>query len=573
MKFLTFGLLVIFTVIVCGAEKYLVPPTNYKGAPYAPWAHHHWIWLHNNEHNQMSLTKLYDDYTSRGIPVGAVLVDSQWSSGVNNFLWNRKKYPDHKNFIDYFHNKGVKVVCWVTSMVNLDSSNYKEGYQNNFYLNNGTSVKWWRGIGSFLDYTNPKAVEWWHKQLMKEVLMDKIDGWKTDGIDPVLLQLIIPKGYKGRIGFREYTDMYYRDFYYFTKRIRGDDSLIMARPYEKWGPINYKFAPRDTVVAGWVGDQDGNFGGMKVALMSMFMSAWDNYVNFGSDIGGYRRDSNEPNGRSKQVFIRWTQMGAFNSLMENGGGGQHRPWMFDEETSEIYKKFTYIHMELVPYMLSSGTIAFETNTSVMIPMANRTTAYPDHYDYKFGKDIYISPMVENRDEISINFPKGNDWVDWWNNKVYRGGSTVHGYKVPLTIVPVFKRVGAIIPLNVSSEYGGHGDASSKDYLTMLIQHPKTKESLEFREFKNTGFYFKYEIIDNQMKIIRSAHETPMIILIKGENFNEKLSISGLNEFRSLEEFKSNQIDGFYHSKTEIWIKVKDSKRGFIQKIGNIYSSQ
>ena len=60
---------------------------------------------------------------------------------MNNFLWNRKKYPNHKDFIDYFHQKGVKVVCWVTSMVNLDSSNYKEGYNKNYYLNNGTSIK------------------------------------------------------------------------------------------------------------------------------------------------------------------------------------------------------------------------------------------------------------------------------------------------------------------------------------------------------------------------------------------------------------------------------------------------
>jgi alpha-glucosidase (family GH31 glycosyl hydrolase) len=218
-------------------------------------------------------------------------------------------------------------------------------------------------LNNELDYTNPKAVEWWHKQLREEVLNDKIDGWKTDGIDPNLLLLISPRGYKGRIGFKEYTDLYYRDFLYYTRKIRGDHALIMARPYERWGVVNFKFAPRDAVVAGWVGDQDGDFNGMKVALMSMFMSAWDNYVNFGSDIGGYRTVRNQPNGRTKEVFIRWAQLGAFNSLMENGGGGQHRPWGFDEETTQIYKKFAHIHHELVPYMLTAGTIAFETNTS------------------------------------------------------------------------------------------------------------------------------------------------------------------------------------------------------------------
>lgn len=63
------------------------------------------------------------------------------------------------------------------------------------------------------------------------------------------------------------------------------------------------------------------------------------YVNFGSDIGGYRSDSNEL-GRTKELLIRWTQLGAFSPLMENGGNKEHRPWAFDNETLEIYKQLS-----------------------------------------------------------------------------------------------------------------------------------------------------------------------------------------------------------------------------------------
>jgi len=65
------------------------------------------------------------------------------------------------------------------------------------------------------------------------------------------------------------------------------------------------------------------------------------YANFGSDIGGYRTDSSSnPLGRTKEVFIRWAQLGAFSPLMENGGNKEHRPWKFDgtNETLDIYKK-------------------------------------------------------------------------------------------------------------------------------------------------------------------------------------------------------------------------------------------
>jgi alpha-glucosidase (family GH31 glycosyl hydrolase) len=78
-------------------------------------------------------------------------------------------------------------------MINVDSSNYNEAKQKNFFLNNGTTIKWWQGVGSFLDYTHPQALEWWHKQMVDNVLSLGIDGWKTDGIDPFCKKIKIKK--------------------------------------------------------------------------------------------------------------------------------------------------------------------------------------------------------------------------------------------------------------------------------------------------------------------------------------------------------------------------------------------
>lgn len=33
-----------------------------------------------------------------------------------------------------FHNQGIKVIVWATSMVNTDSSNYKEGFEKGYYV-------------------------------------------------------------------------------------------------------------------------------------------------------------------------------------------------------------------------------------------------------------------------------------------------------------------------------------------------------------------------------------------------------------------------------------------------------
>ena len=33
-----------------------------------------------------------------------------------------------------FHSQGIKVIVWATSMVNTDSSNYKEGFEKGYYV-------------------------------------------------------------------------------------------------------------------------------------------------------------------------------------------------------------------------------------------------------------------------------------------------------------------------------------------------------------------------------------------------------------------------------------------------------
>ena len=65
-----------------------------------------------------------------------------------------------------------------------------------------------------------------------QALAYNIDGWKCDGTDPYILELVIPRGKGGVITRREYSDAYYSDFFDYTRKQRGDDCLIMSRPVD-----------------------------------------------------------------------------------------------------------------------------------------------------------------------------------------------------------------------------------------------------------------------------------------------------------------------------------------------------
>ena len=267
------------------------------------------VWLSSQEEDRGRELALVEGYLDRNVPVGGVEIDSLWSTGVNNFLWDTQKFANASAMVARFHELGVRVLVWATSVVDLDSPNHQEGVDKGYFLNNGTPLKWWHGWGSFIDYTNPDALAWWHRQMDVPLVDTKIDGFKCDGTDPYVFEFDVLEGgiqaKSGRISQREYADAYYRDFLHYS-RSKNPEALIWARPVNDY----WHFAPHDVMFAGWVGDNDPTFTGMKWALNDMLHSAWANYLNFGSDAGGYRGGGPKPLGRTKPVRLLVEQCAA-----------------------------------------------------------------------------------------------------------------------------------------------------------------------------------------------------------------------------------------------------------------------
>jgi alpha-D-xyloside xylohydrolase/trinucleotide repeat-containing gene 6 protein len=148
--------------------EYVIPPRiDLAKAPYAEWAHYHWVWLNGPVQNQQKMTDLVKGYKSRNISVGAINIDSAWSTGFNNFEVDTAKFPDLAQLVKDMHDQSIRVILWATSMVNTDSSNFADGDQKGYYIKNflnfSTPISWWHGYGSLLDYSNPDARAWWHK--------------------------------------------------------------------------------------------------------------------------------------------------------------------------------------------------------------------------------------------------------------------------------------------------------------------------------------------------------------------------------------------------------------------------
>jgi len=410
--------------------------------PWPDWAFTHWVW--EDESTQASATALVDGYLARDIPVGAVIIDSPWATGYSTFEWDTERFPDPEGFVDDMHAKGVRVFVWTVPAINVDVQPlYDEAAEAGYFMKVNADaegpgvIDWWKGQGSLIDYWNPEAVAWWHELLDKTLATD-IDGWKCDGLDYNAIRIPYSPGAGRTIDRLEYSHAYYRDFHDYTREQLGKDRLNTLRPIDNYGAgiggDVAAFGPVDITWAGWVGDQDATFEGLVAALDNMYWSADYGYVAFGSDIGGYRANGEGPQGRSKEVFLRWAQQGAFVPVMENGGGGRHEPWAWDEETVDIYRTYVELHMALLPYLNEQGGIAFAEGRT-LTPFVSR-----DDYSYFLGPDLFVAPMLASGTSRVVTLPEG-DWVWLFDDDVTGSEGDVLTLDVPLDRFPVFVRKG------------------------------------------------------------------------------------------------------------------------------------
>ena len=471
-------------------------------ALYPRTAHLHWVWNYNRYSTQGNVTELLEAYAAHNIPVGGINIDSTWSTAFTDFVPDPAKFDDFGEMVKKVHSQyKASVILWTTSMVNVDSPAYGFAVANDFLVKNSTGqvqpLSWWHGSGGLVDYSNPAAVSWWH-QIMDNVLLAGVDGWKCDGTDPYIFEYLVKGGAKGHNGFeykdvQTYSDFYYRDFLQHTRQVRGDGkALIWSRPVDclrdKASMVCWGYSPKDVMVAGWVGDDEGSWNGLRGVARKVVYSAWDGYANFGADIGGYLQEDDP--GDTKEVFLRWAQFCSWLPNMENGGHGKgkHAPWEFDEETTTVYRELVKTHSSLSFYLQSVGSAALEQGVSTLTPseskpkgvISRREYTQPTDFSYTLGGDIFVQPILRSGEKLcEVRFPAIGEWLEWGGDgkDVFAAGSRTIKQLRSLADYPVFVRRNALIPV-----------ASSDDvvFFTWFAPNVGVEAHFTLRETKSDG---------------------------------------------------------------------------------------
>lgn len=443
-------------------------------------------------------------FRDRSIPVGAVVLDSPWETQYNTFVPNPERYPGFAELVAELHADEIRVVLWITQMVNVasydfepggdsyvgPSPNLEEGERCGFFVNEAERYQWWKGSGAALDFFDPHAVAWWHAQ--QDPLYDQgIDGWKLDFGDEYVTSspIVTDAGDKSK---QEYGEEYYRDYFAYGRHRRGADFVTMVRPYDRsYGfPGRFYARPEHAPVA-WVGDNRRDFAGLADALDHLFRSARAGYSTIGSDIGGYL-DTDDENVLGAKipfdtlVFARWTAAGALMPFMQLHGRANITPWTVPDhvdETVALYRYWATLHHELVPFFYSLSEQALAGAPVPMRPVGDEAS-WPGDYRWELGDAFLVAPLLDATGTRDVALPAGARWLDWWKleGDWLDGGQTLASVALAdRARIPLYVREGAIVPLDVDGDATGIGSAAHAGHLTLLVFPGKSTSSFVLHE--------------------------------------------------------------------------------------------
>jgi alpha-glucosidase (family GH31 glycosyl hydrolase) len=481
------------------AEPPLANPPRYTPR----WAFEPWI--SKDISNTMDTYDFVRGFRERDIPVGVVVIDSPWETQYNTFVPSSLQYPNFTRMVSDLRAMNIRTVLWVTQLVNSmsfdaevgslenyegPSPNFIEGRRCGFYINDNAQYTWWKGRGSSVDFFNARARAWWHAQ-QNAVLDTGIAGWKLDFGDSYVRTPTVQTA-MGPMPHQQYSEEYYRDYLAYGVLRRGrEEFLTMVRPYDRSYEFDGRFFARpEHAPVGWVGDNRRDWVGVVDVLDHIFRSARAGYVVLGSDIGGYLdRDDQNLGGPvipfSTTVFARWTAMSGLMPFFQLHGRANITPWTVPDhvdETVAIYRYWSKLHHELVPFFFSLAQEAYAMRTPPIVRPIGELASWTGDYRFQVGDAFLVAPILDDRGRRDVPLPAGARWFDFWtpNAASVAGGTTIANVDATnLQRIPIYLREGAIVPAVVTDAVTGLGTMSSAGATTVLTVPPAQGMSSSF----------------------------------------------------------------------------------------------
>ena len=412
-------------------------------------------------------------------PVAASMEGYNWGACFRDSDESRANKEDLKRTVAWLHEHGIKAMVYIRAGgVDAQDIGFKPEYKvhadvaitnedGTVTVNEDTiDLPWVAGTGEnpdvkrmrgamrtrdYLDITNEEAVDWYFNKIWGEMIDIGIDGVKIDfcecmpdgdrqmGITKTHYKWKDPSKFVTGTEHHAYPSYFISAFYKKMlefKAAKGLKDGFMV--FTRGGGIGSQRSPYM-----WSGDQARQFDKLDDQLLAVVNSGLSGIPFMSFDMAGYAYNLIDyfTIGKEKEseIFARSVAFTAFLTQMQTHGDVRHA-YEMTEEVKQIYRNFTRLHTELIPYMQKYSKIACDTG---MPPVRHLVLNYPTDtavYDmideFMLGEGLLVAPILaENTFERDVYLPAGS-WTNLLTGECVEGGKTVR-VAANLGQIPVF----------------------------------------------------------------------------------------------------------------------------------------
>jgi alpha-glucosidase len=389
------------------------------------------------------------------IPCDSFHLSSGYTSigpGRYVFHWNRDKFPDPARFVESYLARGVRLVPNIKPALLSNHPRFEEARQAGLLVQDPdgrpSAIQFWDGTGAYLDFTNPKTIAWWKKQVTDQ-----------------LLQYGIPATWNDNNEYEIWSDKAMAYSFGSPRPAREARPLHTLLMMQASHAAQTEFAPAERpylvsrsgaagmqrYVQTWSGDNYTDWETLRYNIRMGLGLAMSGVSNTGHDIGGFSGPAPGP-----ELLVRWVQHGIFLPRFSihswNDDQTVNEPWMYPEVTPQI-RELIRQRYRLMPYLYDLVWRYHSAYEPIIRPtyhdFPEDTRCLEENDDMLLGANLLVASVVEpGQTERRVWQPGTGGWYEVHTARRFDAGQSVT-LQAPLDgPAPLLAREGCAIPLNV-----------------------------------------------------------------------------------------------------------------------------